>query len=75
MTNAIYNQTNPHFKSKYADLAAVRHATMNCLTNHGITLTQQPSSIDPTSWSPSFLWVINGCVTCGPCSLPSTSRK
>jgi hypothetical protein len=34
MQNAPYNQTNPAFKSKYADLASIRDATIPSLTKH-----------------------------------------
>jgi hypothetical protein len=40
MKNAPLNKTNPHFKSKYADLAAVRDATVPALAKHGLALTQ-----------------------------------
>lgn len=40
MTNAAINRENPFFKSKYADLAAVREATIPHLTEHGLSLTQ-----------------------------------
>jgi hypothetical protein len=40
MGNAAYNKTNPHFKSKYADLAGVREATLPILTKHGFAIIQ-----------------------------------
>lgn len=40
MSNAILNKTNPHFKSKYADLAAIRDAVSPQLAKHGIALLQ-----------------------------------
>jgi hypothetical protein len=40
MTNAPLNKTNPHFKSKYADLAAIRDATIPALSANGLALTQ-----------------------------------
>jgi len=40
MQNAPYNQTNPAFKSKYADLASIRDATIPSLTKHGLSLFQ-----------------------------------
>lgn len=41
MKNAAYNRTNPHFKSKYADLASVRDATIPALSKHGISIAQR----------------------------------
>jgi len=40
MQNAPLNKTNPHFKSKYADLAAIRDAVTPALSKHGLTVTQ-----------------------------------
>ena len=38
--NASLNKTNPHFKSKYADLAAIRDAVMPALAEQSIAVTQ-----------------------------------
>lgn len=40
MKNAVLNKTNPHFRSRYADLAAIRDATLPALSKHGLALTQ-----------------------------------
>lgn len=40
MKNAALNRTNPHFKSRYADLAAIRDAVIPALTKHGLALVQ-----------------------------------
>jgi hypothetical protein len=40
MKNAPLNKVNPHFKSKYADLAAIRDAVTPSLAKHGIAVTQ-----------------------------------
>jgi len=40
MKNASLNRTNPHFKSRYADLPAVREATLPALTKHGLAIIQ-----------------------------------
>ena len=37
---ALKSSTNPHFKSKYADLAACVEAVIDALNNHGIALMQ-----------------------------------
>lgn len=36
MQNAPLNKVNPHFRSKYADLAAIRDAVIPALSKHGI---------------------------------------
>jgi hypothetical protein len=38
---ALKSSTNPHFKSKYADLAACIEAVIDALHNNGIALVQQ----------------------------------
>jgi hypothetical protein len=40
MKNAVLNCTNPHYKNRYADLAAIRDATIPTLAEHGIAVTQ-----------------------------------
>lgn len=40
MENAPLNKTNPHFRSKYADLAAIRDATMPALAKNGLAIVQ-----------------------------------
>lgn len=41
MKNAPLNKVNPHFKSKYADLASIRDAVIPVLSKHGIALVQE----------------------------------
>jgi len=40
MSNAPFNRENPHFRSKYADLAAIRDATIPHLAKHGLSVHQ-----------------------------------
>ena len=40
MKNAAMNKTNPHFKSKYADLGAIRDAVIPPLAKQGVALVQ-----------------------------------
>jgi hypothetical protein len=40
--NAVKDSANPHFKSKYADLASVREACWESLTSAGIAVIQMP---------------------------------
>lgn len=44
MENADKTSLNPHFRSKYADLAEVRSVTIPALAKHKLALTQQPVS-------------------------------
>jgi len=43
---ALKSSSNPHFKSKYADLAACIEAVIDALNNNGIALVQQLSECD-----------------------------
>lgn len=47
MGKALKDSNNPHFKSKYADLASVMDACMPALTRHGIAV-MQPAYDDET---------------------------
>lgn len=38
MSNALKDKENPHFRSKYADLASVRDACLPALNKHGISV-------------------------------------
>ncbi len=40
--NPVFDSINPHFKSKYSSLAAVRDAVVPALAKHGISLMQWP---------------------------------
>lgn len=46
MGNATKGSSNPFFKSKYADLNAIREACMPALHNHGISVLQPTVNID-----------------------------
>jgi hypothetical protein len=44
MKNAPLNKVNPHFKSRYADLAAIRDAIIPALAKNGIAIIQATAS-------------------------------
>lgn len=46
ITGAVKDSTNPHFKSKYADLASVWEACRAPLTTHGFAVLQPVSTVD-----------------------------
>lgn len=46
LKNATLNKTNPHFKSKYADLAGIRDATAPILAKHGLSISQFTTMLD-----------------------------
>ena len=41
--NVVMNKTNPHFRSRYADLSAVRDAIIPIFAKHGLSLIQCPN--------------------------------
>jgi hypothetical protein len=43
MENASKKSTNPHFKSKYADLAEILNTVRPVLARHGLSVVQFPS--------------------------------
>jgi len=40
LKNATLNKVNPHFKSKYADLAGIRDTVTPVLSKHGLSIIQ-----------------------------------
>lgn len=46
MKNVVMNKVNPHFKSKYADLSAVRDVVVPTFARHGFSIVQAPDYDD-----------------------------
>lgn len=46
MANATVNRENSHFKNRYADLAAIRDATLPALNKNGLAIIQTTQIID-----------------------------
>lgn len=46
MGNATKDSNNPFFKSKYADLIAIREAILPVTTKHGLSVLQLPATLD-----------------------------
>lgn len=46
MKNATLNRVNPHFKNRYADLAAIRDAVVPAMSKHGLAVTQTTDLTD-----------------------------
>lgn len=42
LKNPAFDSQNPHFRSRYASLAAVRDATIPVLSKHGLSVSQLP---------------------------------
>ena len=46
LRNPAKDSVNPHFKSKFANLASVREAVVPVLAKHGLAVTQMPCCVD-----------------------------
>lgn len=46
MQNPTFDSTNPHFRNKFASLAAVRNAVVPVLAKHGIAMVQDVTSTE-----------------------------
>ena len=46
MKNPAFDMQNPHFKNRYASLAAVRDAVVPIMSKHGIAVVQSLRSVD-----------------------------
>ncbi len=46
MDNPVFDSENPHFKSRYASLAAVRNAVIPIFSKHGLGIMQPLTSTD-----------------------------
>lgn len=55
MSNPVKGSSNPYFKSKYADLNAVREAVIPILNDHGISVIQPIVNIDGKNFVKTML--------------------
>ena len=46
ISTVAFNKTNPHFKSRYADLSSIRDACKAPLSKHGLAILQSPGFCD-----------------------------
>jgi hypothetical protein len=60
MGNATKDSSNPFFKSKYADLNAIREACMPALNNNGIVVLQPTVHIDGKNFVKTLLLHTSG---------------
>ena len=60
MGNAVKGSQNPFFKSKYADLNAVREAVLPVLTKHGISVIQPTVTRDGRNYVKTVLLHTSG---------------
>ena len=70
MENASKNSQNPHFKSKYADLAEILNTVRPVLSKHGLAVTQFPAFESGTAHVETILTHASGEWMSGTCSAP-----
>jgi len=69
---ALKDKTNPHFRSKYADLGACIDAVLDALNAHGIALVQQTRQDDSgVTVETMFLHESGESLACGPLHVPA----
>lgn len=69
---ALKDKTNPHFRSKYADLGACIDAVLDALNNNGIALLQQTRQDDTgVTVETMFLHESGEFLGCGPLHVPA----
>jgi hypothetical protein len=72
---ALKSSSNPHFKSRYADLAACVEAVVDALNNNGIALTQRVSQCDNgVIVETVFIHESGEIISCGPLHVPATKH-
>lgn len=72
---ALKSATNPHFKSKYADLAACVEAVIDALNSNGLAVIQRPIPCDRgVSMNTVFLHVSGHEIDGGTFELPASKQ-
>jgi len=72
---ALKSSTNPHFKSRYADLAACVEAVIDALNNNGIALTQRLSPCDDgVTVETVFVHESGEVINCGQLHVPAAKQ-
>lgn len=75
MKNPAFDTTNPHFRNKFASLAAVRNAVVPVLAKHGISLTQDVTTIEGGVACLTILTHESGqYMEYGPLNMPATKQ-
>ena len=74
MANATLNKVNPHFKSKYADLAAIREAVTQPLAQQGLSIVQLVGSDENGSFLTTRLMHMSGQWVESVHPLPTTAK-
>lgn len=72
---ALKSSTNPHFRSKYADLSACVEAVIDSLNENGIALVQQTSECsDGVIVETTFIHESGEVLSCGKLHVPASKQ-
>lgn len=75
MKNPAFDTTNPHFRNRFASLAAIRNAVVPVLTKHGIFVTQDLTNVDGGIACATILVHSSGqFLEFGPLIMPATKQ-
>ena len=74
MDNPTYDSDNPHFRSKYASLAAVRDAVIPAMASEGIATVQLPATGEKSVTCTTILFLGNQHLT-STLKMPVTRRQ
>ncbi len=66
MSHAAFDQTNPHFKSKFASLKSVIDAVKPALNNNGIAFVQEAVQVDGMTYIETVLYGHGETLRTGP---------
>lgn len=73
MSNPAFDKQNPHFRSKFASLAAVRNSVVPVLAKHGIAVTQSIETSGNSVSCYTALWHESGeSLHFGPLTMPAS---
>jgi ERF superfamily len=72
MSNPAFDSSNPHFRSKFASLAAVRNAVVPALAKHGVFVTQELTRTDKGVACAVILMHSSGSFRYAPFEMPIT---
>lgn len=75
MQNPSFDMVNPHFRNKYASLAAVRDAVIPVLAANGIAVVQELSTQESSVCCTTILYHVSGqSLSFGPFCLPVSKQ-
>ena len=73
MSNPMFDSSNPHFRSRFASLAAVRNSVVPVLARHGIAVVQDLIVVaEGIACTTKLLHASGQTLSCGPLVIPAS---